>query len=125
MSRNVITVKEALALIKDNKYNDSYSIDFSTEGINVIDAVELGTAGIDVPEELIVYDDDNLDFSDIPELSDEELKRLKRETPAVLSLNREFSDWAEKEKINIGELAAELLHDFYNKVKKLRNKAAF
>ena len=33
----------------------------------------LGEKGLDVPDELIVYDDSKIDFSDCPEITDEDI----------------------------------------------------
>ena len=40
-------------------------------------AVELAKKGKPVPEELIDYDDENIDYSDIPEFDEEDVKKGK------------------------------------------------
>ncbi len=70
MKESEISVKEAIVLIKSKKFNDSYIVVFK-EKIDHASAAILGLEGVDVPENLIIDDDSNIDYSDIPELTDE------------------------------------------------------
>ena len=142
MSSKKISVNEAITLMKVGKLDNNYDVQFTDEKIEALDAMKMGFAGVDVPEELIYYDDESIDYSDIPALTDEELKQMKRVEPdnmyhqkeieayknkqkREVIVDKNITDWAEKEKINISELASELLRDFYNKMKKFNNRAAF
>ncbi len=74
MKNNKIYWKKAVELLKNNILISEYEVYFDDEEINVFDTILLGENGVDVPDELIFYDDDNIDCSDIPEITEEEFK---------------------------------------------------
>ena len=119
MSKNIIYVSEAILLIGENKFTPDLIVDFQNEKVNVVDAVLLGKNGIDVPDELIDYDDENIDYSDIPAITDEDLAsgKIRWTMHADIPLEKEISDWIRKEDINLNELAAKLIRDFYDGMK--------
>ena len=94
MKLNIITVKEAIKLIKIDKFENNYSVNFKDEKVDAFDAMLLEKNGIDVPEELIFYDDDKIDFSDIPDISDEDIDsgKLKPVINAHIPINNEIND---------------------------------
>ncbi|MBC6996368.1 hypothetical protein QWY85_20135 [Neolewinella lacunae] len=56
---NQVTVKEALELIASGAYTSEMEVEFTgVERVEALDAVALGEAGVDVPDDLICYDDD-------------------------------------------------------------------
>jgi len=126
MEANRISVEDALNLIKAGKYNSAVEVNFTDAKINVIDAVLLGKNGIDVPEELIEYDDDKIDYSDIPAITDEDIEsgKIVWTINAELALEKEITDWIRKENININEFAAKLIRNFYDGIKSLPKNAA-
>ena len=126
MNREKISVTEAIRLIENNKFDSSVKIDFSKSKIDVFDAVLLEKNGVDVPEKLIKYDDDKIDYSDIPAITDEDIKngKIKWTINTEIALEQEITDWIKKENINIGEFAANLIRDFYKGIKSLPKNAA-
>ena len=126
MKTNKITVQQAIDLINKNQYNSKFEIGFTSEKVNVFDAILLGKNGIDVPENLIEYDDEKIDYSDIPAITDEDIKtgKIKWTINTELALEQEITDWIKKENINIGEFAANLIRSFYKGVKSIQKNAA-
>ena len=126
MDKNMISVNEALNLIKNKNFNANIKIDFAGNKIDAFDAVLLGKNGIDVPEELIEYDDDKIDYSDIPAITDADIENGKVQWTlnTELSLEKEIQDWIKKENINISEFAAKLIRNFYDGIKSIQKNAA-
>ncbi len=126
MKTNKISVEQALNLIKENTFNSDFEVIFSDNKIDVFDAVLLGKNGIDVPEELIDYDDEKIDYSDIPTITDEDIEsgKIKWIHKAEIPIRKEVEDWIKKEKIDINILLADLVENFYKTVKNISKNAA-
>jgi len=126
METNIITVDKAVALIKNNKFTGRVKVDFKNQKVDALDAILLGKNGIEVPEEIIEYDDDKIDFSDIPEISEKDILdgKIKWTVNADIPLDKEVTDWLLKENININEFAAKLIRNFYENIKSLPKNAA-
>lgn len=123
---NNISVKQAILLIKNNKFNNTYVVDFNNEPVEALDVMLLAKNGITVPEDLIYYDDDNIDFSDIPEITDEDIE-TKKIIPVVIAeiaIDNEIQEWMRKEKINLNQFSAKLIKNFYDNLKSLSKKTA-
>ncbi len=126
MEANFVSVKEALALIKSNKFAPHYKVNFKNRKVDVLDAILLGKNGIDVPQEIIEYNDKTIDFSDITEITDKDITdgKIRWTVNADLPLDREVTEWIKKENININEFAAKLIRNFYESITSLPNNAA-
>ena len=126
MKKNIISAKQAVELIKTGKFDSTFEIEFNKNMINPIDAILLGKKGINVPEELIEYEDDKIDYSDIPPLTDRELVKAQMNFTfnAEIHLEKEVTDWIKKENINLSEFAAKLIRSFYYGIKSLPKNAA-
>ncbi len=126
MGKNKISVKEAIILIKENSFNEKLEIYFENRQIDVFDAVLLGKNGIDVPENLIEYDDDKIDYSDIPEITEKDIEsgKIIWTIKTEISLEKEITDWIKKENINVSEFATKLIRNFYDGIKSLPKNAA-
>ncbi len=126
MDKLKISVKEAIELIKNNKFSTDIEIDFTNVKIDAFDTVLLGKNGIDVPEELIKYDDTKIDYSDIAAITDEDITsgKIKWTVNAEIPLEKEITDWIEKENINLNEFTAKLIRNFYEGIKSLPKNAA-
>ncbi len=98
MNKNKISVSEAIKQIKNNNFNSESEIKFEGKKIDALDAILLGKNGIDVPEELIEYDDDKIDYSDIPAIIDEDIKsgKIQWTINTELALDKEIRDWIKK-----------------------------
>ncbi len=126
MKTYIITAKEAINLMQENKFNSDFKIEFGDNKINAFDAVLLGKNGIDVPEDLIEYDDNKIDYSDIPPITDEDIEsgRIKWIYRAEVPIRKEVEDWIKKEKIDINILLANLVENFYKTIKNIHKNAA-
>ncbi len=125
--RKNISPQKALVYIKNNSFdNKKYKVIFSTDKIDAFDVILFEKNGVDVPRELIVYDDSKIDFSDIPELSENDIEnnRLIPTISAEIPLDEEIRDWIKKENIDIGEFTAKLIRSFYKHMKSLPKNAA-
>lgn len=121
MKKSIINQVEAIALLKEKKSVSGMDINFDSTPIEALDAFLLRKNGISVPDELIWYDDDAIDYSDIPEWTDEELKRARliRMIHTVLPLDDEVRTWIREEHIDFTQLFAKLITDFYKNVKSI------
>lgn len=77
MEKKVINQIEAIKLLEAEKDISDYTIELNEEKIEALQAILLGKNNIKIPEYLIYYDDDSIDFSDDPDLTDEDLKTGK------------------------------------------------
>jgi hypothetical protein len=73
MEKIIINQAEAIQLLKENTDLSNYEIEFDEAPIEALDVILLGKNGISVPESLIYYDDEDIDFSDDPDLTEEDL----------------------------------------------------
>jgi len=126
MKTNKINWRVALEQLKENKriYQDEIEFD---EKIDISIVIIFNKNGIDVPEELIDYNDENIDCTDIPEITIEDINSgdLIKVLPAQIKIDTETENWIKKSNINYNELLSDLLRNFYQSIKTLPNKAAF
>ncbi len=109
-----INQKEAIKKLKTGEKIDLFEIEFNDEAIEVLEAVLLEKNNIEVPKELVYYDDDIIDYSDDPELTEEELKQLKPVIHIpVIPLQKEVKEWLLNSDIDLMKLASELLENYY------------
>ena len=127
METNKISVDEALKQIRAGNFNSNAEIIFSDEKIDAFDAILLGKNGIDVPEELIQYDDDKIDYSDIPPITDDDLTsgKIKWLHKAEFLIPKEVEDWLKEEKIDLNTLLSDLVVNFYKTIKNIQKNALY
>lgn len=120
MNSSSISVSEALECLKNGKTLEGVSISFSSEAkIKALDAFRLGKAGIEVPDELIEYND--VDIVHDPEFDDYEWKRigedplseLKETITVNIELDKQLNNWIKNNDIQIDNLLEKLIKDFY------------
>ena len=75
MKKTFINQVEAIALLKEKKSLSGMEVTFDSTPVEALDAFLLRKNGISVPDELIWYDDDAIDYSDIPEWTDEGIEK--------------------------------------------------
>ena len=121
MDNQIINQQEALKILESGEKISSYKIVFNQNQVEALDAILLGKNGFIVPEELIYYDDDAIDFSDDPDVTDEDLAsgKIRWTVRAKIPLKQEVADWVREQNIDLSELAARLIHDFYDLQKEL------
>jgi len=71
-----INWKKALELLNNNETINENDIEFD-EIIHIANVIIFNQHGINVPEHLINYDDENIDCSDIPEITLEDINSGK------------------------------------------------
>jgi len=127
METKEISVEDALNLIRAGEFNSEIEVNFTESKIDVFDAVLLGKNGVDVPDKLIEYDDDKIDFSDIPPITDEDIEceKIVWMRNAQIPLRKEIEDWIKDEKIDFNKLLAQLVESFYHTTKNIRKNVAF
>jgi hypothetical protein len=126
MEKIKINQKEALKLLSEGKKISNYSIEFNDEKIEALQAIELGKNNIIVPEHLIFYDDSTIDFSDDPDITDEDIEteKISWMLNTSLPLDNEIKQWIKQEKIDINKLLSQLVKNFYETVKHIHKNAA-
>ena len=117
-----ISVKEALRLISTGQFSSKMEVTFEgVDGIEALDAVALGEAGVNVPENLIFYDDttivDDEEFDGpwekINSDREEETKYLQIE----MKLDPEIRNWINANRIDVTLLVKKLIEDAYRTAK--------
>jgi hypothetical protein len=127
MKDKIINQHEAIKLIEAGEDISAYKVVFNEEKIEALQAILLGKNKIEVPSELIYYDDDSIDFSDDPDITAEDFEsgKLVWNIKTSLPIDKEMKDWINKEKIDVDKLLAKLMRNFYETVKDFPKKAAF
>lgn len=118
-SSNHITVSEALSRLEKGEDIEHFSIDFEGESIKALDAFKLGKVGVEVPEELIEYDDADIAYD--PEFDDynwvrtdeDPVASLKEELTVEIEVDKAVSYWVKNKGIKLNDLLGKLLQDFY------------
>ena len=119
MKKNRIYWKNAIELLKNKKKVLQSEIDFKNEQIHVNEVMFFNKHKIRIPENLIFYDDDNIDCSDIPEITDEDIKTGKIQWLKIdeFPMDNEMRTWIVKQNIKLNELIPYLLQNFYKSIK--------
>jgi len=126
MQKVIINQTEAIQLLKEKADLSEYEIQLDAVPVEALDTILLGKNGISVPESLIYYEDEAIDFSDDPDLTDEDLAsgKIKWLVHTELALDEEIRDWVKKENINLSELLSNMVTNFYQNVQSLRKNSA-
>ncbi|MFN8257477.1 MAG: hypothetical protein U0W24_17415 [Bacteroidales bacterium] len=125
-SVNNIYWKDLVELLRQNKTTAIQQVDFRGEMINIREVALLNRFGYRVPENLIKYNDDEIDFSDDPDITEEDLQtgKISWSVVANFNLDPEVKQWLKNEKIEMNKLIPSLIRNFYETVKLLKNNAA-
>ena len=126
MTNKTIYWKELVNMLKQGHEIKDYEIDFRNEKVGFKDVALLNRHGIRVPEELVHYDDEDIDFSDDPDLTDEEVNKINMSyrLAETLPLEPEIKEWIKREQIDVRTLAARLIRNFYETEKNLPKNTA-
>ena len=120
-----ISVKEALRLISLGEFSTKMEVIFEgVEGIEAIDAVALGEAGVDVPENLIFYDDttivDDEEFDGPWEKIDSDIEEEAKHLQIEIKIDPEIRNWINSNHIDVNSLVKKLIEDAYRTAKLLQ-----
>ena len=126
MENSKIHYKKALEILKKGEKILQQDIDFNNEQIHVKDVSIFNKNSIRVPENLIFYDDDNIDCSDIPEITKKDIETGKIQWIELseFPIDDEIRNWITKQNIKLNELLPYLLKNFYQTIKFAQKNAA-
>ena len=127
MEYKIIDQHEAIKLLEAGEDISVYKVLFNEEKVEALKAIILGKNKIEVPSDLIFYDDDTIDFSDDPDITSEDFEtgKLVWNIKTSLPIDKEMKDWIINEKIDVDILLTKLMRNFYDTVKDFPRKAAF
>jgi len=119
MNNRSISVSDVLDRLKKRKSIAGFDIDFEGVKVKAMDAFRLGKAGIDVPDEVIVYDDADIAYD--PEFDDHEWQRtdedpvssLREKRTVAIEIAPHIDAWILKKGISLAPLLEKLIQDFY------------
>lgn len=128
MNSKSITVAEALKLLEKGEKIEDVSVDFKGRKVKALDAFKLGKAGIEVPDEVIEYDDKDIAYD--PEFDDYEWKRtdidpfqrIKEKITVNIEIDKDVNAWIRKNSIELDHLIEKLIHDFYSANQMIKRK---
>jgi hypothetical protein len=123
---NKIYWKELVEILQKNEKPENVEIDFRNEMLDFKNVSLLNRFGFNVPKNLINYDDENIDFSDDPDITDEDIEtgKISWSIKANFNIEPEIKQWIKTEKIEINSLIPQLMKNFYETVKQIKKNAA-
>lgn len=119
MNTVAINQKKALDLLKKGEHLSDYEIRFDDEKVEALDALLLRKNGINLPEELVYYADEEINFEDDADLTEEDLEqgRLIRVLHAEIPVDQEVADWVRQSRVDLNGLLSDLIKGFYKNMK--------
>ena len=126
MKKNKIYWKDAIELINKGSILNQSEIDFKNESIPIKSVGVLNQNNIRVPENLIFYDDNSLDCSDIPEITKEDIQNGNIQWINLMEfpIDKEIGLWIINHDIRLNELIPRLLNNFYQTMKSIQRNSA-
>lgn len=115
---NIIYWKDLVELLKKGKNPKNTEIDFNNEMINWKIVRLLSKNNYKVPQELIDYDDENIDYSDIPSITDEQIEKIENKTSFIVNVDNEIAQWLNSKDIDYNKLINQWLHSVFDNVAK-------
>ena len=119
MTVQTINQKKAVELLKGGQTVSDYEINFNNDQVEALDAFLLRKNGIALPDHLVFYNDEGIDFEDDSDITtdDFENEKLVRVLRAEVAVDEEIAEWVSQGNININQLLANLVKDFYKNAK--------
>jgi hypothetical protein len=126
-SLQIIYWKDLIEKIQTEQIPQNISIDFKDEQIPYKDVALLNRFGFRVPENLVYYDDQEIDFSDDADIIDDDLKtgKISWTLRSNFNVEPEIKEWIQSEKIELNALIPKLLKNYFDNLKRIGGKAAF
>jgi len=121
MELNKISWKQAWELVKSGKQVHQTNIEFTNELVPWNIVQDLNDVGLRVPKHLIDYDDENIDYSDIPPL-DKLLEDGSFKEIFTVKFDNEIATWLHESNINYNLLLNDFLKSVYQSVKVVNQK---
>ncbi len=110
---NKIYWKDLLSLIEKGEKPEAVEIDFKNEMIDWKFVRVLFKNGFKTPKDLIDYDDEHIDYSDIPSVTDEIINRVENDTTFVVNVDEEIAAWLRSSHIDFNNMINQWLHTVY------------
>lgn len=126
MAKKKVNQKEMIQLLKTDENPEAYQVVFNDFKVEALDAILLGKNGFLVPKDLIWYDEDKINYEDIPPMTDEDLEtgRLVRVLTVKVPLEKAIIDWIKAEKIDLDKLVPDLIKKYYSSLAKMKKPAS-
>ncbi|MEZ4987934.1 MAG: hypothetical protein R2795_23375 [Saprospiraceae bacterium] len=116
MKKTLISIEKALTMISKGESIEYYDVEINSP-IDAVKAFHLRKKGVEVPDSLISYDDNDLAYDD--DFDHEEWTKMpkkidenKFELACELSLNEEELRWLGEKNIAVNTLLSQLLKNF-------------
>ncbi len=119
MATQTINQKKAVELLRGGQTVSDYDIHFNDDKVEALDAFLLRKNGVPLPDHLVFYDDDSIDFEDDADITTEDFEneKLVRVLRAEVAIDKEIADWVSQGNINVNQLLTNLMKDFYKNAK--------
>ena len=119
MATQTINQKKAVELLRSGQAVSDYDIHFNDDKVEAMDAFLLRKNGVALPDDLVFYDDDSIDFEDDADITAEDFEneKLVRVLRAEVAIDKEIADWVSQSNINVNQLLTNLMKDFYKNAK--------
>lgn len=119
MATQTINQKKAIELLRGGQPISDYDIHFNDDKVEALDAFLLRKNGVALPDHLVFYDDDSIDFDDDADITTEDFEneKLVRVLRAEVAIDKEIADWVSQSNINVNQLLTNLMKDFYKNAK--------
>lgn len=126
MAKKIVNQQEMIRLLRAGEKPDLFQVEFNNTKVEALDALLLGKNGFLVPEELIWYDEERINYDDIPPMTDEDLEtgRLVRVLTVKVPLEKAIIDWIKAEKIDLDKLVPDLIKKYYSSLAKMKKPAS-
>jgi hypothetical protein len=114
-----INQKKAIELLRGGQIVSDYEIRFNDDQVEALDAFLLRKNGIVLPDHLVFYDDESIDFDDDADITTEDFEneKLVRVLRAEIVVDKEIADWVSRGNVNVNQLLTNLMKDFYKNAK--------
>lgn len=119
MAIQTINQKKVVELLRGGQTVSDYEIHFNDDQVGALDAFLLRKNGIALPDHLVFYDDESIDFEDDADITTEDFENVKlvRVLRAEIVVDKEIADWVSQGNINVNQLHTNLMKDFYRNAK--------
>ena len=118
-NKNLLNQQKAVELLKKGESVAGYEIRFDDAKVEALDALLLRKHGIPLPDALVYYADEEIDFSDDPDITESDFPKGQwiRVLRAEVAVDKEIADWVHQNHIDMNTLLSNLMKDFYQNMK--------
>ena len=119
MAKQTINQQKAVELLRGGQTVGDYDMRFNDDKVEALDAFLLRKNGIALPDHLVFYDEDSIDFEDDADITTEDVEheKLVQVLRAEIAIDIEIADWVSQGNINVNQLLSNLMKDFYKNAK--------